>query len=80
MARPLRLTYPEALYHVTARGNARHAISADAQDRQTFLAVLQEVVARYHWLCHTYCLSDEQPLPSADRDSAGESPQLGCAR
>jgi len=29
-------------------------------------AGLQEVVARYHWLCRTYCLSDEQPLPSAD--------------
>jgi putative transposase len=29
MARPLRLVYPGALYHVTTRGNARQAIYLD---------------------------------------------------
>ncbi len=58
MARPLRLSYPGALYHVTARGNARQAIYTDDADRQIFLSVLEDVVARYHWLCHAYCLMD----------------------
>ena len=56
MARPLRLEYPGALYHVTARGNAREAIFADDQDRKIFLAILGKVVERHHWLCHAYCL------------------------
>lgn len=47
MARPLRLFYPGALYHVTTRGNARQAIYLDTQDRQTFLSVLEDVVTRY---------------------------------
>jgi REP element-mobilizing transposase RayT len=58
MARPLRLAFPGALYHVTTRGNARQAIYLDDQDRQTFLFVLEEVVTRYHWRCHAYCLTD----------------------
>lgn len=58
MARPLRLLYPGALYHVTARGNARQAIYTDDADRQMFLSVLEDVVTRYHWLCHAYCLMD----------------------
>jgi hypothetical protein len=32
MARPLRLEFPGALYHVTARGNARAAIFEDDAD------------------------------------------------
>ena len=56
MARPLRLAYPGALYHVTTRGNARQAIYFDEQDRQAFLSVLEEGVIRYHWRCHAYCL------------------------
>ncbi|CAI4030911.1 Addiction module toxin RelE [Nitrospira tepida] len=58
MARPLRLEFPGALYHVTARGNARHAIVLDDQDRQRFLDVLARVVDRFHLLLHAYCLMD----------------------
>jgi REP element-mobilizing transposase RayT len=58
MARPLRIEFPGAVYHVTSRGNARAAIYADDTDRQTFLALLTQVVQRYHWLCHAYCLMD----------------------
>lgn len=36
MARPLRLEYPGALYHVTARGNARARIYLNDQDGATF--------------------------------------------
>jgi REP element-mobilizing transposase RayT len=58
MARPLRLQYPGALYHVTARGNARQPIYTDARDRQQFLAVLAGVVERFAWQCYAYCLMD----------------------
>ncbi|MGH8064194.1 MAG: transposase [Candidatus Entotheonellia bacterium] len=58
MSRPLRLQFPGAFYHVTSRGNARLAIYHDAEDRHRFLKTLQDVVTRYHWLCHAYCLMD----------------------
>jgi putative transposase len=56
MARPLRVEFPGGLYHVTARGNGRLAVFIDDSDRERFLAVLASVVARYHVLCHAYCL------------------------
>jgi REP element-mobilizing transposase RayT len=56
MARPLRIQYPGALYHVTSRGNARASIYADDGDRRRFLDVLGEVVESYRWCCQAYCL------------------------
>jgi putative transposase len=58
MARPLRLSFPGAVYHVTSRGNARHDIVADDRDRSQWLSLLAHVVDRYGWLCHAYCLMD----------------------
>lgn len=58
MARPLRLEFPGAVYHVTSRGNARQAIFLDKDDRESFLGVLSSVVARFNWLCHAYCLME----------------------
>jgi putative transposase len=56
MARPLRLEYPGAVYHVTSRGNARQRIFLDDHDRELFLKTLARVVSRFGWLCHAYCL------------------------
>jgi REP element-mobilizing transposase RayT len=56
MARPLRIEYPGALYHVTSRGNARRKIFKDDTDREYFLTVLELVLRRYNWICHGYCL------------------------
>ena len=58
MARPLRIEYPGAIYHVTSRGNARAAIFKEDADRELFLEALQQVVERFNWLCHAYCLMD----------------------
>jgi len=58
MARPLRLQFPHAPYHVTSRGNARQKIYDDAQDRDQFLSNLAHVVSRFGWCCHAYCLMD----------------------
>jgi REP element-mobilizing transposase RayT len=58
MARPLRIEYPGAVYHITNRGNDKKAVFKDDQDRETFLKILAFVNKRYHWLCHAYCLMD----------------------
>jgi len=56
MARPLRIEYENALYHVTSRGNAKQPIYLDDEDRKNFLDILSQVVERYKWICHAYCL------------------------
>lgn len=56
MARPLRVEFAGAVYHVTARGNAGEDIFADDTDRLKFLEVLGDVVERFDWICHAYCL------------------------
>ena len=58
MSRPLRLEFPDALYHITARGDRREAIFEDDDDRRTFLLTLAQVVKRFNWLCYAYCLMD----------------------
>ena len=74
MARPLRIEFPGALYHVTSRGNARQKVFRDDEDRETFLATLAAVVERFGWHCHAYCLMDnhfhlllETPEPNLSR-------------
>lgn len=56
MARPLRIEYDGAVYHVTSRGNERKNIFKDNEDRLLFLDTLKKVNERYNWLCHAYCL------------------------
>lgn len=58
MARPQRLEFPGAIYHVTSRGNEQQAIFADSEDREFFLDTLARVAKRFRWLVHAYCLMD----------------------
>lgn len=58
MARPLRLEFAGALYHVTSRGDRREAIFEEDSDRDVFLSVLGKVCETYNWVCHAYCLMD----------------------
>jgi REP element-mobilizing transposase RayT len=58
MARPLRIEYAGALYHVTSRGDRQEAIYHSDQDRQDFLEILKQVCDRFNWLVHAYCLMD----------------------
>ncbi len=55
MARPLRLEFVGALYHVTSRGNARDDIYLSDEDRVAWLATLGQVCTRFNWVCHAYC-------------------------
>ncbi len=58
MARQLRLEYKNALYHITARGNAQENIYRDNDDRQTFLRLLAREIEQQSWHCYAYCLMD----------------------
>jgi len=58
MARPLRIEYPGAVYHITSRGNGRNAIFLENKDRESYLKILSETIERYNWLCHAFCLMD----------------------
>ncbi|MGZ5440602.1 MAG: REP-associated tyrosine transposase [Thermoanaerobaculia bacterium] len=49
MARPLRIEFPDALYHVTSRGNERRPIFRDDVDRRMFLTFLGHAVSRFGW-------------------------------
>jgi len=56
MARPLRIVYPGAFYHVTARGNERKDVFKSRKDRVKFLAYLETASERYDAVIHAYCL------------------------
>jgi REP element-mobilizing transposase RayT len=56
MPRPLRPPIENGLYHVTSRGNRRSEIYRDGADRKYFLGLLSNVVERFGWLVHAYCL------------------------
>ncbi len=56
MARPLRIQYPDAVYHVTCRGNERQAIFKDDADRRSFLQILTQSLNIYTVKLHTYVL------------------------
>jgi REP element-mobilizing transposase RayT len=58
MARPLRIEYEGAVYHVTSRGNERKPVFKDDGDREVFLDILHKVNKRYNFLCYAYCLMD----------------------
>lgn len=55
MARPLRIEFPGALYHVTSRGDAREAIYRSDADRHAWLDILAETCRRFQWRSHGWC-------------------------
>lgn len=56
MARPLRIEYPGAHYHVINRGNAGETIFISNRDREKFLQYLEMAVERFGIILHSYCL------------------------
>lgn len=74
MARPLRLQLPDAIYHVSARGNERAAIFRGDGDRRHFLELLANAVKDEHWRVLCYCLMTnhyhllvQTPFPTLSR-------------
>jgi REP element-mobilizing transposase RayT len=56
MARALRIVYPDATYHVFARGNRRSELYLDRFDYKLFIQILAAVTLRYGWSVIAYCL------------------------
>ena len=56
MARPLRIAYPGAYYHVTSRGNEQKDVFKNRRDREKFLEYLASATERYGAAIHVYCL------------------------
>ena len=56
MARPWRIQFPNALYHVTARGNNRQAIYLNEGDRRDFLDLLRRAHERFRLQILAFCL------------------------
>ena len=65
MARPLRIEFPNALYHIASRGNRREDIYLDDGDRGIFLDLLLQVRERYNWVFHSCCLMSNHYLCGA---------------
>jgi REP element-mobilizing transposase RayT len=57
MARPMRIEYEGAVYHVTSRDNERKTFFRNDKDRKTFLDVLKQVNTRYNIICHSIQIS-----------------------
>ena len=56
MARPLRIEYEGALYHLTGRGNERQRIFTSEDDHTRFLELLKESLERYAVQLHAFVL------------------------
>ena len=56
MARPLRIEFEGAFYHVINRGNAGENLFVGKHDRERFYALLEKAVERYGIKIHTCCL------------------------
>ena len=56
MARPLRIEYPDAWYHVMNRGRRGESVFADAKDFETFLVVLKESSEMFDLRVAAFCL------------------------
>ena len=81
MARPLRIEYEGAVYHVTSRGNDCDRIFFTDTDREAFLELLKDAIDRFSWICHGYCLMTNHyhlvvETPHANLSRGGMSREL----
>ena len=61
MARPLRIEYPGAFYHVMNRGQRQDVIFEDDRDRERFLLCLERMCEQFGVRIHSYCLMTPTP-------------------
>ena len=58
MARPLRIQYPGAVYHVMNRGGSRQRVFLEKADYETFLKIIGDIHERWGIEVFAYCLID----------------------
>lgn len=56
MARPIRIEFEGAVYHIMARGNERRRIFWSDEDRVLFLKTLGQMTEQFGIMVHVYCL------------------------
>jgi putative transposase len=56
VARPLRIEYEDALYHVTARGNEKRKVFFSRRDYDKFKEYLNNAIEKYGFILHGYVL------------------------
>ncbi len=56
MARPLRIAFEGAFYHITARGNERKKFFFSHRDYEKFLSYLTHALQKYGVILHAYVL------------------------
>jgi hypothetical protein len=56
IARPFRIAYRGAFYHITPRGNERKQIFKSLADNEKFLFYVESATRRYDAIIHVYCL------------------------
>ena len=81
MARPLRLEFAGALYHVASRGDRQDDIYESYYDRDQFLSLLGDVCDTYNWVCHAYCLMSNHYhllIETPDANLSKGMRQLNC--
>lgn len=55
MARPVRVEFPDACYHVMNRGLGRHRAFSAETDHQRFIALLEDITGRWAAAIYAYC-------------------------
>ena len=78
MARRLRIQYPDAIYHVMARGNGRQDIVRDDADRERLVEGLRQTVVRCSWRVYAFVIMSNHfhlvlktPMPNLSRGMQG---------
>jgi len=56
MARPLRIEYEGAVYHIMSRGDGGDRIFAEDKDKEYFIKTLQSAVEKYKIDLYAFCV------------------------
>jgi len=65
MACLLRLEFEGAWYHVMNRGAARQPVFVSDAQRERFLELLGDLLARFGFETHAYCLTGTTETPTS---------------
>ena len=77
MARAPRLNFPDAVYHVSSRGNGRARIVYADDDRQRFLRQLEDNIATHAVRLYAWVLMDNHFTCWCVRP--GRTPRSSCS-
>ena len=78
MARPLRIEFDGALYHVMSRGNERRPIVRDEADRWRRIDWLRRTVETYRWRLHAFVLMTNHDHLFIETPAANLSEGMQC--